>query len=148
MPIPSTLPTAMQPPLTQKEECGVASRWNVSYELIHRMVHMSQKLPWQFQIISGARSEESQQSLRQQGRPAASFDRSTHADRNVDGSKRFATGVDIRALIFVTPTMKRHLMYLSRISGLRMGGGSPVNRTGIEQGIPSDWNHFDLGPRN
>lgn len=88
-------------------------------------------------IISGYRSPEKQRELKRQGRPAAPVDVSNHTSCP-------ATAVDVRIGLAPTNVMKAILGRIAVEEGLRWGGGSPVNP---ETGIPSDWNHFDVGPR-
>lgn len=87
-------------------------------------------------IISGYRTPEQQEALRQAGRPAAHPDRSTHLACP-------ATGADLRLSVTPTTAIKARFGQAAIRAGLRWGGGSPVD----DNGIPSDWNHVDLGPR-
>lgn len=89
------------------------------------------------QIISGFRTVAEQIELGRQGRPAADPSRSTHTTCP-------ATGIDFRINGFVTTLMKARFGTIAVMNGLRWGGGSPVDPS---TGIPSDWNHVDLGPR-
>jgi hypothetical protein len=86
-------------------------------------------------VISGYRTQETQDRLRREGRPAASDACSTH--RTLP-----ATGADVRVATFPTRAVKATWGRIAVLHGLRWGGGSP-----LEDGIPSDWNHVDLGPR-
>lgn len=88
-------------------------------------------------IISGFRSIQEQLELKRQGRPAADPNVSTH-------TMCPATGVDLSIGFAPTTTQKAILGRIAVEEGLRWGGGSAVDP---ETGIPSDWNHFDLGPR-
>lgn len=115
--------------------------WGVSSELAVRLsAALSQAeretgLEWT--IISGYRSPERQEELRRQGRPTAPPGLSTHTTCP-------ATGADVRVASFPSNALKATWGRIAVINGLRWGGGSPVDP---ETGIPSDWNHVDLGPR-
>lgn len=90
-------------------------------------------------IISGARTCAEQERLGEQGRPTAPCDLSNHV---VDPGC-LATALDLRVEGFPARAVKAELGRAGIEAGFRWGGGSPV-----EDGIPSDWNHFDLGPKN
>lgn len=130
----------MIPEAIPKEEssaCGLSERWLISDELSRRLVQMAARAPFRIQIISGHRSAEKQRALAAEGRPTASVDRSTHTSCP-------STGADVWPGIAVTRVVQAMLGEAAVIAGLRWGGGSPVDP---ETGIPSDWNHVDLGPR-
>lgn len=95
-------------------------------------------------MISGFRSRESQEALDRAGRPTAPFDRSTHTSCP-------ATGADLRLEGLMNPKSNAQareawfiLGQLAQGIGLRWGGGSSID---LESGLPVDFNHFDLGPR-
>lgn len=108
-------------------------------------------------IISGYRTLAQQEQLRQEGRPTADPDKSTHLSCP-------ATGVDLLLVDHMDPDNDlgdRALWYavgrMAQSVGLRWGGGSapaswwrndPQNVGASSQPFPSDFNHFDLGPRN
>lgn len=117
--------------------CELTERWRISRELAQALVHIARNLPFGVQIISGHRTEEEQENLREEGRPAAPPGRSTHTSCP-------ATGADLRLTIPPANQVKIELGRVARLAGLRWGGGSPIDP---DTGIPSDWNHFDLGPR-
>ena len=117
--------------------CGLAGRWKLEPSLARKLVCMAQRAPFPVQIISGYRSPEKQRALAQEGRPAAPVDVSTHTACP-------AQGADVWPGIAVTRVVQAQLGEAGVICGLRWGGGSPVDP---ETGIPSDWNHFDEGPR-
>jgi len=127
------LPLRVRP---ETDPCLVMGRFGTSYELSQRLVSMSASLEFPISVISGLRTPRQQQELRDSGRPAAPDDQSTHLSCP-------ATGVDLRVGVAVTDVVKARLGTEGTRAGLRWGGGSPVDRSGI----PSDWNHFDLGPR-
>jgi len=87
-------------------------------------------------VLSGFRTVKEQNELIRRGRPAANPLVSTHTTCP-------ATGVDFRINGFVTRLMKARFGRIVVLNGLRWGGGSPND----DVGIPSDWNHADLGPR-
>lgn len=121
-------------------ELGVdqLARWRISCELARRLLVMSARVPFGLYIISGWRSIEDQLRLARAGRPAADPDISTHTSCP-------ATGADLETDIAVVPSVKAAFGRAAVEAGLRWGGGSPVDP---ETGIPSDWNHVDLGPRS
>lgn len=89
------------------------------------------------EIISGYRSRADQERLRREGRPTAPDELSTHRTCP-------ASGVDIRVRgVLPSPDVKMKVGVAAGLAGLRWGGGS----TPDSEGIPSDWNHLDLGPR-
>jgi uncharacterized protein YcbK (DUF882 family) len=90
----------------------------------------------QVRIISGYRTVAEQRGLERQGRPTADPGVSTHTSCP-------ATGVDLSLGFGVTRAEKATFGRIVVMHGLRWGGGSPVD----DVGIPSDWNHVDVGPR-
>lgn len=89
------------------------------------------------EVISGFRSRAKQEELKRRGRPTAPFQLSTHTICP-------ARGADLRVVgIFPSRNVKLHFGQAAFEEGLRWGGGSAVD----QHGIPSDWNHVDLGPR-
>ncbi len=88
-------------------------------------------------IISGFRTDVEQIALGRAGRPAVHPSISNHTVCP-------ARAVDISLGLGPTRAMKATLGRIGVFNGLRWGGGSPVD-TG---GLPSDWQHFDLGPRH
>lgn len=123
--------------LRGQDDCVVSERWRISWALAHDLIQMADSLEFGVAIISGYRSPEEQEALRRAGRPTASIATSTHLSCP-------ATGADVMPQIFVTDVVKARLGAQGVFAGLRWGGGSPVDP---DTGIPSDWNHFDLGPR-
>jgi len=99
-------------------------------------------------IISGYRTKAEQDALRRSGRPAARDDLSTHRSCP-------ATGVDISLGAF--PSLAQKIAWGRNVmqQGLRWGGGSPLDSDPFPAfpganwrgGIPEDWQHVDLGPR-
>ena len=144
MPLPELLPSRTDAPMSTETLCTTASRWGIDPVLLQRLQLVSRQVPFPVSIISGARSRELQERLRYEGRPAADYNRSTHAATDANGCFRLATGADVRLGIGVTNAVKAEFGRAAVMSGLRWGGGSPVDP---ETGIPSDWNHVDLGPR-
>lgn len=129
-----SLPTYVSP---ETDPCELATHWLVSQELAAKVVAMTRELPYQLRVLSGFRTEEEQNRLREEGRPTAPNDRSTHLTCP-------ATGIDVQPTIAATYRVIADLGAAGTRQGLRWGGGSP---TDPETGIPSDWPHFDLGPR-
>lgn len=121
----------------ETDVCQLIERWLIDPRLAVRLVVMASKLPFPISIISGYRSPEEQAALTAQGRPTAPLGRSTHTSCP-------STGADLRVGLAVTRTIQARFGLAAVESGLRWGGGSPVDP---QTGIPSDWNHVDLGPR-
>jgi len=133
-----SLPEVVDPHLDGDGICGLQDRWKISGVLATKIVCMAGRLPFGIQIISGYRTREKQAELERSGRPAAPDHLSTHRACP-------ATGVDLFPLVAVSNVVKATLGEAAVVCGLRWGGGSQVDP---ESGIPSDWNHVDLGPRS
>lgn len=118
------------------DPCDLADKWRIHHQLALKLIALAGALPFGLQIISGFRTAEQQQELIAAGRGAA-LDRSTHTSCP-------ATGADVWPLVAVAPQIQIEFGRVARLVGLRWGGGSAVNP---DTGIPSDWNHVDLGPR-
>lgn len=121
----------------QTDPVRLANKWLITCDLAERLVQMSGDMPFSMGIQSGFRTKESQDALRDSGRPAAPDNLSTHRECP-------ATGADLSVGIAKSPTVKALLGAAALRVGLRWGGGSPIS----DIGIPSDWNHVDLGPRH
>lgn len=91
----------------------------------------------ELQIISGYRTAAEQRELEAEGRPTAPVELSTHTVCP-------AQGADLR-IVGSPPTTALRMAFGDAAvrAGLRWGGGSLRG----PDGIPSDWNHVDLGPR-
>lgn len=128
--------------VTASDVCTLAQRWRVREDVMQRVMLLACQFEaetgLQLQIISGHRTHEEQDMLRLRGRPAARDELSTH--RSLP-----ATGVDLSIGAIATPALKATFGRIAVSVGLRWGGGSPVD---AETGIPSDWNHVDVGPRS
>lgn len=123
------------------DACDLEREWRIDPDLASRvailLTRASSALGITVRVISGYRTVLHQLELRKQGRPAAHPDISNHTfcpARAVDLSLGFAP----------TNVQKATLGRIGTEVGLRWGGGSTVDPM---TGIPSDWNHFDLGPR-
>lgn len=118
----------------------LSQTWGVECELMDRVVLVLDRVERELgrtpRVISGYRSRAEQDRLRRQGRPAAPDELSTH---RVFPSR----GVDISLGALPTADMIATFGRIVVLQGLRWGGGSPVD----DRGIPSDWQHVDLGPR-
>lgn len=118
----------------------LVERWGIAPELAVRLMLMADTFRIRtssgLRIISGFRTAEEQRELEREGRPAAPDRLSTHRGCP-------ATGADVSPELAVTPSVKVLLGEAAMLSGLRWGGGSPRDANGI----PTDWNHVDLGPR-
>jgi len=119
------------------DPCDIIRRWKVTPEVAARAVLLVRSIPFEASIISGYRTPARQEELRRQGRPAA--------DPNVSNHTRCpATALDWRISVTPTDSAKAEFGRAAVAAGFRWGGGSPVDPN---TGIPSDWNHVDLGPR-
>lgn len=130
------IPTSLSPEATPERVCAIAQQWKIDAELALRLHLLAWELQLPVSIISGARTPEEQEALRRAGRPTAPDNLSTHLSCP-------ATGADLRVHVPLTESVKSAFGMAARRAGLRWGGGSPRNA----HGIPSDWNHVDLGPR-
>lgn len=126
-------------------QCAFALKWGIHWTLLERIQVMQREAPFGLTIISGARSRAEQEQLSREGRPTADFNLSTHASETENGCPRLATGADLWPDVAVVPLVKAHFGTAAVFAGLRWGGGSSIDP---ETGIPSDWNHVDLGPRS
>lgn len=120
------------------DPCDIVRRWKVEPEVAIKATRMAGFLPFGVSIISGYRSPARQEELIAEGRPAAPVGLSNH-------TRCPATALDFRVDIAVTDIVKAEFGRVATFVGFRWGGGSPVDP---DTGIPSDWNHVDLGPRN
>jgi hypothetical protein len=115
--------------------------WGISCDLAWKLGILREQYELEsgrrLEIISGYRTCGDQERLEAAGRPAAPCHLSTHTTSP-------ATGADVSIGFGPTTAMKARLGALAVWNELRWGGGSPVDP---QTGIPSDWNHFDLGPR-
>lgn len=127
-------------PLTGADPCELSARWGVRLDVMERVVRaahaFSAETGREVWIISGFRTDATQRALRRAGRPAADVDRSTHTSCP-------ATGVDVSLGFVPTDVLKAFWGRSAVVAGLRWGGGSAVD----EKGLPTDWNHVDVGPR-
>lgn len=117
--------------------CDLSQRWMIDVSLAARLARLASLLPFPISIISGYRTPEAQRLLEKEGK-GAPVDVSTHTSCP-------ATGADLWP--GVEPNNQVKIVFGSqvRVAGMRWGGGSPVDP---DTGIPSDWNHVDLGPRH
>jgi hypothetical protein len=147
MPLPELLPWPEDflDPVHPPDHCELAGRWGIHPDLALRLMTMSQReRGFRISVISGARSLEEQEALQEQGRPAAPWHLTTHANAEVDCTPRLATGVDLMVSVAPVQAVKERLGVLLFEAGLRWGGGSPLSSDGL---TPTDWNHADMGPR-
>lgn len=127
--------------LTGKDPCSLSTRWLVREDVMRKVARVAarflQETGRELWIISGHRSDAEQRELARKGRPAAAVDLSNHTSCP-------ATAVDVSLGFAPTRVLKATFGRIAIEEGLRWGGGSPVD----EGGIPSDWNHVDIGPRS
>jgi len=120
--------------------CDLSTRWVVDEGVIQRLIRAAddfyEETRGTVQIISGYRTRLEQSNLGRAGRPAAPDELSTHRSCP-------ATGVDVN--IGIAPVRIQKIIWgrILFMNGLRWGGGSAV-----QDGIPSDWQHVDAGPRS
>jgi len=127
--------------LTDGDVCELAQRWGVSLDVVQRVWMAA----WDFNtetgrqvwIISGFRTQAEQRGLSRRGRPTAPDELSTHRSCP-------ATGVDVSLGARPSGFLKVTWGTLALKHGLRWGGGGKVD----DGGIPLDWQHVDVGPRN
>lgn len=131
------IPQIIPPDMWGEQLCEFADRWKLDLELARALSQGASFLPYPIQIISGYRTPAEQDALRQEGKPAAPNDVSTHLACPSQGADVWTPTV--------TPTdmVKAAVGEAMVRAGLRWGGGSTPDGAGI----PSDWNHFDFGPR-
>jgi hypothetical protein len=129
--IPRAIPT------DPARACELSSYGRIHHTLALKLIYVAARLPYILQLISGHRSMRRQVQLELEGRPAADPGLSTHTSCP-------ATGADVWPSVAPTNYVKALLGEAATLEGLRWGGGSPVDP---ETGIPSDWNHLDLGRR-
>lgn len=125
------------PETIDRDWCGLSRRWLLEPDLAVKLTQMAGRLEFPIQIISGYRDPEHQRQLRYQGRPAADPDVSNHTTCP-------SRAADVWPGIAASRVVQARMGEAGVSVGLRWGGGSPVDPS---TGIPSDWNHFDLGPR-
>lgn len=122
------------------DACWIAQEWIIHPELASRLAAMilifEHNTGRELAVISGYRTPAAQQRLEDQGRPTAPVELSTHTICP-------ARGADLRMEGFAAPVLKQKFGEAAILAGLRWGGGSSID----SGGIPSDWNHVDLGPR-
>lgn len=126
--------------LNDADFCQVAIRWRITSELALGLVRLAERFEsstgnhlW---IISGGRSVAKQLALIDAG-VGAPVELSTHLSCPSTGADVFPFG------LHPTTNVRAFLGAAALQSGLRWGGGSSRDANGL----PSDWNHFDLGPR-
>lgn len=118
------------------DACSLATRWGISLQLAVKLLRVRGRVPFAVSIISGFRTAGRQQEVG--NLPPCSSGKRPCSTHTVSP----ATGADLWPGIAVDDDVKLALGSAAVLEGLRWGGGSPVD----SRGIPSDWNHFDLGP--
>jgi len=133
-----------QPIRDGDDPCVLASQWGLSLRLAARLIAMSRDaLDLGLMIISGGRTCEEQMELALAGRPATDCETSTHVACPATGADLWTTPSPTDHRGNLNPLVVGRFGAAAVFAGLRWGGGSPKNALGI----PSDWNHVDLGPR-
>jgi len=121
------------------DRCALA-RWGLEQELSDRLLDMAGNIPFGLTIYSGRRTLQEQEALERAGRPTAPPELSTHLACPSQGADvRFTLGA-----ANLEPTSRVLFGFHAVNAGLRWGGGGSIDP---QTGIPSDWNHLDLGPR-
>ena len=122
------------------EDCEIQREWKLDPRLSSRVATIVNQTELEIgrtvRIISGFRTDREQLALKQAGRPAAPVHLSNHT---VCPSR----AVDVSLGFLPTRVQKAIFGRISVMNGLRWGGGGPVD----DGGIPIDWQHIDLGPR-
>lgn len=152
MPLPETL-------ATDKNICDFAARWTLRLDVAAAALSLARAILANSQlraliasaeaikIISGYRTEDEQDSIRNSGSTTTVAPRgmSTHTSCP-------ATGFDLRIEGWMGQPgsdrieaigLWKAIGEIGQRMGLRWGGGSRLT----QYGIPLDYNHFDLGPR-
>ena len=126
--------------ITDSDVCFLARKWRVGLDTMERVWSSAQdflqELGRPVWIISGWRSPQEQRELGRRGRPTAPPNLSTHLSCP-------ATGVDISFGHFASTFEKSVWGQIVMRNGLRWGGGSELD----DNGLPTDWQHVDRGPR-
>lgn len=117
--------------------CALGHKWGISNEILSRIACMAQRLPFGISILSGYRTKETQQDLIREGKGAP--------DHLSNHRVCPARAADLWPDVTPTRVVQATFGEAAVACGLRWGGGSPVDP---DTGIPSDWNHVDLGPRS
>lgn len=132
------------------EPCQLAERWLIAPELADKLRRAADLVSraglGELFIISGFRTCEQQAELKAKGRPAAPCDRSTHTSCPATGADVWSAAAQETHLPGIPDPSRGSRLALVSIAesvGLRVGGGGPVD----SGGLPVDWNHWDLGPR-
>ncbi len=142
--IPQRVPNPHTEPVSVEEICALASRWGVTADLAGAVVRAQGELPFDIWIFSGSRGREQQEEV-----SATPFDRSTHADVEVNGCPRLSTAVDV---LPISPALRIDDVFTAQMGaaltrqGLRWGGGAPVDDRGIP--VANERWHVDLGARS
>lgn len=135
--IPEVLPRGGPGEDVTNKLCEFAFRWRISHELALKLLDFQAIFPHPVQIVSGWRSAEEQANTA----GGARDDLSTHRSCP-------ATGADLQVIGWMKTNAPRQIKALfksaAETAGMRVGGGSSRDP---ETGLPSDWNHVDLGPR-
>jgi len=126
--------------LSERLWCDLAARWGVDHQLIQRVqeaaVQFAAETGRDVWIISGHRTRGEQLQLQREGRPTAPDQLSTHRACP-------SQGIDISLGPLPVRAMKWTWGRIAILHGLRWGGGSRLD----ENGLPTDWQHVDMGPR-
>ena len=126
--------------VTDLSACDLSNRWGLDLAFAERLLLSAQDFEAEtrraVEIISGWRTRAEQKALGRHGRPAAPDELSTHRSCP-------ATGADVAFGFGIVQTEKHIWGRILFMNGLRWGGGSAVDANGV----PSDWQHVDAGPR-
>lgn len=126
--------------VTASDYMDLSRRWKLDPSFIYRLQLAAEDFERETRrtvvLISGWRSRLEQERLGRSGRPAAPDNVSTHRSCP-------ATGADVSFGHGVVRIEKHIWGRILMLNGLRMGGGSKLD----ENGIPTDWQHVDAGPR-
>lgn len=122
------------------DPCALSLEWLLDPELAKRVVlaayYFSAATGRELEVISGFRTCDRQRELEEQGLPAAPCELSNHTICP-------ARAVDVRFEGYPARVLVIALGVAATAAGLRWGGGGPTD----DDGVPVDWRHLDLGPR-
>ncbi len=142
--IPQRVPNPASELVGIEEVCALASRWGIMVDLAWAVVRAQGELSFEIWIFSGSRDREHQEAI-----SSTPFDRSTHADQEVNGCPRLSSAVDVQP---ISPAMRIDDVLTAQMGaaltrqGLRWGGGAPSDDRGIP--VANERWHVDLGARS
>ena len=132
----------IQPRALEELACDLLENWRLDPVLARKvaatLIDFRRETGRSIEVISGFRTDQEQRALSRRGRPAAPIHLSNHTICP-------ARAVDIRIGGIPTTAVKETFGRIAELNGLRWGGGSPKDP--MNEILPTDWPHLDLGPR-